>query len=297
MSESRIYSLEKFYSGKVRDLYSIDDSRILMVASDRISTFDVILNQLIPNKGIYLTQISSYWFNKLQHIIPNHIISYNLGDFLTQEEISYAQYRSIVVKKVKALPIEIIVRGYLFGSAYDEYKNTGQVCGINLPQGLRKAQALPYPIFTPSTKAKIGMHDENITLEKCKHMIGVDLTHQVKDVAIRLYNFACSIASECNVIIADTKFEFGIDENGSIILIDEVLTPDSSRFWDMKNYHNEESPSSFDKQFLRDYLVKNLKWNKVPPIPELPKDIIEITRQRYLEVINRFGISLKQKIC
>ena len=282
-----ITSLKKIYSGKVRDLYQIDDKSMLMVATDRLSTFDIILNQPIPNKGKYLTQISLFWFAKLQHMIPNHLLNIDLTKYLTTSELSYINGRATVVKRLKPLPVEIIVRGFLAGTGYKDYLAHGSICGIKLPSGLKNAARLPQVIFTPSTKAAAGDHDENITIKQCEALIGAKLTKQVADIAIKLYNEACNYAISKNIIIADTKFEFGLDENNQLVLMDEVLTPDSSRFWDVNNYTIGTNPPSFDKQFVRDYLELDLKWNKLPPIPDLPATIIEKTENKYNEIMQR----------
>ena len=282
-----ITSLKKIYSGKVRDLYEIDNQSMLMVASDRLSTFDIILNQTIPNKGKYLTQISLFWFKYLETIIPNHLLNIELNTLLTGSELAYAQERATIVKRLKPIPIEVIVRGYLSGTGYKDYCKTEAICGIKLPTGLQNAQQLPEPIFTPSTKAIVGDHDENITIQQCENIIGYELTQQIKNVAIQLYNKASVYASERNLIIADTKFEFGLDENGVLTLMDEVLTPDSSRFWDKDTYVIGTNPPSFDKQFVRDYLELNLKWDKLPPIPDLPENIIQQTENKYIEIMHR----------
>jgi len=286
-SDSFIKSLDKIYSGKVRDLYAIDAQSMLMVASDRLSTFDIILNQPIPDKGKYLTQISLFWFDKLAHVVPNHLLNIDLGKYLTPLELDYVAGRGTTVKRLKPLPIEIIVRGYLAGTGYKDYVKSGSICGIKLPQGLANAAPLPQPIFTPSTKAKTGDHDENITLKECEAVIGSELTMQVADIAIKLYNEACRYALTKNIIIADTKFEFGLDENNQLTLMDEVLTPDSSRFWDTATYKVGINPPSFDKQFVRDYLELDIKWNKLPPIPDLPAHIIKQTQDKYHEITQR----------
>jgi len=286
-----ITSLPKLYSGKVRDLYTIDDKFMLMVASDRLSAFDVILNQGIPKKGIYLTQISLFWMKQLQHIIPNHLSNKKLEDYLTPDELAYGNGRGVIVKKLKPVPIEVIVRGYLAGSGYKDYIATGKISGIQIPPGLKNAEKLPTPIFTPSTKAAIGDHDENITLAQCNALIGEQLTQQIEKVAIDIYKNASLLAEKHGIILADTKFEFGIDENGVLTLMDEVLTPDSSRFWDAESYLVGTEPNSFDKQFVRNYLEKEIKWNKVPPIPDLPNDVIQKTSDKYYEIIRRFGIN------
>lgn len=290
---NNITSLPKLYSGKVRDLYAVNDKYMLMVASDRLSAFDIILNQDIPKKGIYLTQISLFWMQKLKHIINNHTSNKKLEDYLSKDELEYTKGRGIIVKRLKPVPIEVIIRGYLAGSGYKDYLATGKISGITLPPGLRKADKLPKPIFTPSTKAAKGDHDENITLDECRTLIGNELTAQVEKIALELYVAASKIAENHEIILADTKFEFGLDENNTLTLMDEALTPDSSRFWEMQSYIAGTEPHSFDKQFIRNYLEKDIKWNKLPPIPDLPEDIIQKTSDRYYEIINRFGIELK----
>lgn len=287
-----IVSLPKLYSGKVRDLYAIDDKFMLMVASDRLSTFDIILNQEIPKKGIYLTQISLFWMKQLQHIIPNHLSNKKLDDYLNKDELAYASERGVIVKRLKPVPIEVIVRGYLSGSGYKDYIATGKISGIQIPVGLKNAEKLPTPIFTPSTKAAVGDHDENITLNQCCNLIGKELTTQIEKIALELYKCASKIAESHGIILADTKFEFGIDENGILTLMDEALTPDSSRFWDAASYQVGVEPNSFDKQFVRNYLEKEIKWNKLPPIPDLPNDVIQKTSDKYYEIIKRFGITI-----
>lgn len=291
----QLHSLKKIYSGKVRDLYEIDTNSMLMVASDRLSTFDIILNQQIPNKGAVLTKLSLFWFNYLKHIVPNHILtngSKQLKQILSPEEYSYAKNRSMVVKRLRALPVEVIIRGYLAGSGYTDYLKTGEISGIQLPTQLKLAQKLPQPIFTPSTKAVFGEHDENISLKQCKHLIGSQLTDQVEKIALNLYQTAAAHAINYGIIIADTKFEFGLDDDGTLTLMDEALTPDSSRFWDLDNYQVGKNPQSFDKQFVRDYLSITLKWDKKPPIPDLPQNIITGTADRYLEIIKRFRLEI-----
>lgn len=286
----KITTLKKIYSGKVRELYEIDDKNMLMLATDRISTFDVILNQEIPNKGIYLTQISLFWFNYLQKIISNHLTDIKLDTVLSDHELKYAANRSSIVKKLKPLPVEVIVRGYLAGTGLKDYVKTGMICGTSLPNNLLNAAKLPTPIFTPSTKAAIGLHDENITIAQCKNLIGSEYTSALEKIALNLYQNARDLALQYGIIIADTKFEFGLDENDNLILMDEVLTPDSSRFWDINEYKVDSNPPSFDKQFLRDYLELNLKWNKKPPIPDLPQTIIKQTADKYYEIIKRLQI-------
>ena len=290
MTNNSIKSLSKIYSGKVRDLYSINEDIMLMVASDRISTFDVILNQEIPDKGKYLTQISMFWFNYLKDVCRNHLTQYTLDEFLRDEELSYARGRSVIVQKLKPVPVEVIVRGYLAGTGFKDYTKTGEICGIKLPQELQNAQKLPEPIFTPSTKAQIGDHDENISLAQCRNLIGTELTQELSDTAIKLYLKASELAAMKGIIIADTKFEFGLNNNEELTLMDEVLTPDSSRFWDMNEYVIGQNPPSFDKQYLRDYLENEINWNKLPPIPDLPLQVIQKTADKYFEIIKRLGI-------
>lgn len=286
----KITSLKKIYSGKVRELYEVDDKHMLMLATDRISTFDIILNQPIPNKGLYLTQISLFWFNYLKDIVPNHLTDIKLSSILSGHELEYATGRSSIVKKLKPLPVEVIVRGYLAGTSYKDYVKTGKICGITIPNNLENAAKLPKPIFTPSTKAEIGLHDENITLKQCQNIIGVKYTEILEQISTELYKKAADLALQYGIIIADTKFEFGLDEDNNIVLMDEVLTPDSSRFWDINKYKVGSNPPSFDKQFLRDYLEIDLKWNKEPPIPDLPKTIIEQTANKYCEIMKCFSI-------
>lgn len=290
---NKITSLAKLYSGKVRDLYVVDDKYMLMIASDRLSAFDVILNQPIPKKGIFLTQISLFWMQQLKYIINNHASNKKLEDYLNPDELAYAKGRAVIVKRLKPVPVEVIVRGYLAGSGYKDYIASGKICGIPLPPGLKNAEKLPQPIFTPSTKAAQGDHDENITLAQCQNLIGADLTSQVEKAALKLYLAASEIAEKRGIILADTKFEFGLDENGTLTLMDEALTPDSSRFWDMTTYQAGIEPDSFDKQFVRNYLEKEIKWNKLPPIPDLPDEIIQKTGDKYYEIIKRLGIDLQ----
>ena len=254
-------SLKKIYSGKVRDLYEIDDKTMLIVATDRLSAFDVILNEPIDGKGEILTQISNFWFGKLAHILPNHFTGQTVYDVLPANEAKAIEKRAVVVKRLTPLKIEAVVRGYLSGSGWKEYQQYGAVCGIRLPENLRQAEQLPEVIFTPSTKAEVGDHDENISFEQCVDIIGADLAEQVRAKAIQLYTEAAEFAKMRGIIIADTKFEFGLDENGVLTLMDEVLTPDSSRFWAMQTYEVGKNPPSFDKQFVRDWLESS-GWNK-----------------------------------
>lgn len=278
-------ALEKIYSGKVRDLYAIDEKRMLMVATDRLSAFDVILPEPITGKGEILTQISNFWFKKLQHIMPNHFTGETVYDVLPRQQADKIVKRAVVVKKLSPLKIEAIVRGYLSGSGWRDYQQTGAVCGIKLPAGLREAEQLPEVIFTPSSKAAVGDHDENISLSQCASLLGEELTEQVSAKAIKLYSEAADYARSKGIIIADTKFEFGLDENGVLTLMDEVLTPDSSRFWSVDSYQVGSNPPSFDKQFIRDWLVES-GWNKQPPAPHIPADIIAKTLAKYEEALH-----------
>ncbi|MFP5075374.1 phosphoribosylaminoimidazolesuccinocarboxamide synthase [Neisseria sp. WLZKY-1] len=277
-------SLKKTYSGKVRDLYEIDDKRMLMVASDRLSAFDVILPEPIPGKGEILTQISNFWFEKLKHIMPNHFTGDTVYDVLSENEARAVEQRAVVAKRLTPVKIEAIVRGYLAGSGWKEYQKNGTVCGIRLPEGLREADKLPEVLFTPSTKAEVGGHDENISFAECEKIIGKELAAQVRDKAVALYTEAAAYAETRGIIICDTKFEFGLDENGTLTLMDEVLTPDSSRFWPKEHYRPGSNPPSFDKQFVRDWLEQS-GWNKQPPAPQVPADIIEKTAAKYREAL------------
>ncbi|SEP81805.1 phosphoribosylaminoimidazolesuccinocarboxamide synthase [Basfia succiniciproducens] len=278
-------SLKKIYSGKVRDLYEIDDKRMLMVASDRLSAFDVILEDPIPRKGEILTQISNFWFKKLAHIMPNHFTGDTVYDVLPKEEADLVKNRAVVVKRLKPIKIESIVRGYLTGSGLKDYKQTGTICGLQLPQGLVEASKLPEPIFTPSSKEEVGDHDINISYAECERQIGKELAAQVRDAAIALYKEAAAYALTKGIIICDTKFEFGLDENGTLTLMDEVLTPDSSRFWSVDTYQEGTNPPSFDKQFVRDWLEQS-GWNKQPPAPKVPADVIQKTVDKYQEALD-----------
>ena len=278
---SHIKSLPLLHSGKVRDIYDIDEGHMLIVTTDRISAFDVIMPTPIPGKGIILNQVTQFWMNKLSHIIPNQLCEQTLEEVLPDaEERKQVAAHAMVVKKLKALPIEAIVRGYIIGSGWKDYQATGAICGIELPTGLKLADKLPEAIFTPSTKAAVGAHDENIDYTKSKKLLGEDLAQQVRDVSLQLYTEAADYARERGIIIADTKFEFGLDSDGQLTLIDEVLTPDSSRFWPEDEYRPGSSPVSFDKQFVRDYL-ETLDWNKTAPGPELPEEIVTKTAEKY----------------
>ena len=278
---SHIKSLPLLHSGKVRDIYDIDDDHMLIVTTDRISAFDVIMPTPVPGKGIILNQVTQFWMDKLSHIIPNQQCDLKLEDILADEaERAEVANHAMIVKKLKALPLEAIVRGYIIGSGWKDYQATGTVCGIQLPADLQLADKLPEPIYTPSTKAAVGAHDENINYTQSKELLGEDIAQQVRDVSLRLYKEAADYALQRGIIIADTKFEFGLDKDGQLTLIDEVLTPDSSRFWPKDKYRPGSSPVSFDKQFLRDYL-ETLDWKKTAPGPELPDSIVTKTSEKY----------------
>ena len=279
--ESTLKSLPLLARGKVRDVYGVGDDYLLMVATDRLSAFDVVLPDPIPGKGVVLTAVSDFWFRRTQDIIPNHLSDLTLADVLPDErERAEVEGRAIVAKKLRALPVEAIVRGYLIGSGWKDYQQTGKVCGIQLAAGLQMADKLPEAVFTPSTKADAGDHDENIDFEKTRQLLGDALAQQVRDVSLKIYTSCAAYALQRGIIIADTKFEFGLDSDDRLVLIDEVLTPDSSRFWPAASYQPGSSPASFDKQFVRDYL-ETLDWDKTPPGPALPADIIEKTAEKY----------------
>ena len=281
--ESHLPSLKLLARGKVRDIYEIDSQYMLIVTTDRLSAFDVILPNPIPDKGRVLTTVSTFWFNKLRDIIPNHLTHIPLEDILTDTaEYKQVEGRAIVVKKLTPLPVEAIVRGYLIGSGWKDYQVSGQVCGIPLPEGLQQAEKLADPIFTPSTKAAVGDHDENVSFEQIVALLGRIMAEKVRDVSLKLYNEASVYAKQRGIIIADTKFEFGIDHEGKLHLIDEVLTPDSSRFWSADEYKIGTNPPSFDKQYVRDYL-ETLDWNKTAPAPELPAEVAEQCAKKYRE--------------
>ncbi len=286
LHQSDIKSLPLLNRGKVRDIYDVDEDHMLIVTTDRLSAFDVILPDPIPGKGAILTAVSNFWFDKTQHIIANHLTDKTLDEVLPDAaERKTIEGRGIVVRKLNPLPVEAIVRGYLIGSGWNDYQETGAVCGIALPEGLQQAQQLPEAIFTPSTKADVGGHDENISFEKTVSLLGKDMAEQVRDVSIKLYQEAAAYALERGIIIADTKFEFGTDTDGKLILIDEVLTPDSSRFWPADSYQVGISPPSFDKQYVRDYL-ETLDWDKTDPGPSLPEEVIQRTGEKYREAMN-----------
>jgi phosphoribosylaminoimidazole-succinocarboxamide synthase len=292
---SNITSLPLLARGKVRDNYAVGDDRILMVASDRISAFDVIMGQPIPGKGVLLTQMALFWFDKLGpnglKICPIHLTGDAPESVVTAAEVPQVAGRSMLVKRLKPILVEAVVRGYLAGSGWKEYQDNGAVCGVKLPAGLKNASKLPEPIYTPAAKAEMGEHDENITFEKTVEMIGLDLATRIRDISIALYKAASEIAATKGIIIADTKFEFGLDIDGSLILMDEVLTPDSSRYWPAESYQEGINPPSYDKQFLRDWLetaqVAGKPWSKTPPAPHLPHDVIEKTSAKYREALTR----------
>jgi phosphoribosylaminoimidazole-succinocarboxamide synthase len=286
MYESNLKSLKRIYQGKVRDVYEIDADRMLIVTTDRLSVFDVILPDPIPSKGRVLTQMANYWFGKTQHIVSNHLLNQSLDSVITDpSERALLVDRAIIVKRLKALPIEAVVRGYLIGSGWKDYQASGAVCGIQLPGGLKQADRLPHPILTPATKAALGDHDENISFDQVVQLVGEKVANAVRDIAIALYNFAAEHALKHGIIIADTKFEFGL-EGDRIVLIDEALTPDCSRFWPVDSYQPGSSPPSFDKQYVRDYL-ETLGWNKQPPGPHLPEHVIKHTAEKYTEALTR----------
>ena len=284
--ETTIQSLPLIHRGKVRDLYAIGDDHLLMIASDRLSAFDVILPQPLTGKGRLLTSISLFWFSKLRDVIPNHLSDLTLEQVLPDAgEYAQAEGRCMLVKRLRALPIEAVVRGYIIGSGWKDYQSTGQICGIDLPAGLRIAEQLPEPIFTPASKAAVGDHDENIGFDQVVDTIGRDLAEQVRDVSLTLYKRAAEYARARGIIIADTKFEFGLDENDQLVLMDEALTPDSSRFWPAEQWQPGQNPPSFDKQFVRDYL-ETLDWDKTAPGPELPADVSAKALQKYQEIVD-----------
>ena len=282
MQSTELKNLELVAKGKVRDIYAVDSDHLLIVTTDRMSAFDVVLPNPIPGKGEVLTQLSEFWFEKTQSIVSNHMTDdLELVDLLdSPDQLDYFSKRSMIVKRLNPLPIEAVVRGYLIGSGWKDYQATGSVCGIQLEEGLQMAQKLPEPIYTPATKAEVGEHDENISYEKTVDLIGDELANRVRQIAIDIYNFGVNHAREKGIIIADTKFEFGLDSDGELYLIDEVLTPDSSRFWAIENYELGSSPPSFDKQYLRDYL-ETLDWDKTAPGPDLPQEVIDNTASKY----------------
>lgn len=290
---SDLPGLPLLHRGKVRDVYGLPNNRLLMVASDRLSAFDVVLPDPIPGKGEMLCQISNFWFDQTQHLIANHLTHESLAPVLPAGT-DFALYakRSVITRKLKPVPIEAIVRGYIIGSGWKDYQTTGQICGIVLPAGLRQAEQLREPIFTPSTKAAVGDHDENVSFDTIVAQIGGALAEQVRAATLKIYHFAAAYAAERGILIADTKLEFGLDENGTLLVMDEMLTPDSSRFWPTDSYRIGTSPPSYDKQYVRDYL-ETLNWDKTAPGPRVPTSIIDATRAKYAEALKRLaGISI-----
>ena len=293
LSQSDLPGLELIHRGKVRDVYALPGNRLLMVATDRLSAFDVVLPDPIPGKGEMLTQISNFWFAKTAHIIPNHLTGEDVASVLPKgvDPALYAK-RAVVTKRLKPVPVEAIARGYLIGSGWKDYQATGALCGITLPLGLRQAEKLPEPIFTPSTKAAVGDHDENVSFDAVVAAVGETLANAVRKATLDIYKFAAAYAAERGIIVADTKFEFGTDEHGVLHIMDEMLTPDSSRFWPADEYAVGISPPSYDKQFVRDYLER-VGWNKTPPAPKVPKEVINGTAAKYAEALDKLaGIRL-----
>ena len=284
--ESNLKSLRKIGKGKVRDIYAVDGDKMMIVVSDRLSAFDVVLSDPIPDKGRVLNELADFWFGKLKHVVPNHLTGIEPESVVKgDDEKAQVRGRSMVVKKLKALPVEAVVRGYIIGSGWKDYQKSGAICGIRLPKGLKQAQKLPEPIFTPATKAVSG-HDENISFERMCEIVGKDVAEKIRSVSIRLYKEAADFAATRGIIIADTKFEFGLNEKKEVVLIDEVLTADSSRFWPADQYSVGVSPPSYDKQFVRDYL-ETLDWDKTPPAPKLPADVIARTSAKYREALEK----------
>jgi len=284
--QSDIKSLQFLHRGKVRDLYAVGEDKLLVIQTDRLSAFDVILPQPIPGKGQVLTAMSNFWFKQLADIIPNHMTDIDPLSVVTPEERDQVAGRAIVVRRLKPLKVEAVARGYLIGSGWKDYVRTGKLCGIALPAGLREAERLPEPLFTPSTKADAGQHDENISYEEAERIIGADYARQVRDATLALYSAAAAYAATKGIIIADTKFEFGTDEQGTVHLMDEALTPDSSRFWDAAQYQVGISPPSYDKQIVRNWLEQS-GWNKQPPAPQVPEEVLLRTAERYNEVLEK----------
>ena len=290
--ESRLHSLPLIARGKVRENYAVGADRLLMVASDRLSAFDVVMGEPIPGKGRVLTQMALRWFERLRHVVPNHLTGDDPESVVATDERDQVRGRSMLVKRLKPLPIEAVVRGYLAGSGWKEYQESGAVCGVMLPPGLNNASKLPAPIFTPATKAEMGDHDENIDFARASDIVGTDLATKMRDISIRLYSEAAAFALARGIVIADTKFEFGLDDAGTLTLMDEVLTPDSSRFWPAASYREGSNPPSFDKQFVRDWLesvrIAGVPWNKRPPAPPMPADVIAKTAEMYSTVERLF---------
>jgi phosphoribosylaminoimidazole-succinocarboxamide synthase len=291
--QSSLPGLDLIHRGKVRDVYALSNDRLLIVATDRLSAFDVVLPDPIPGKGEMLTQISNFWFDKTAHIIPNHLLEVPLGEVLPEgTDLPLYAGRAVVTRRLKPVPVEAIARGYLIGSGWKDYQASGKLCGITLPPGLKQAQQLPEPIFTPSTKAAVGDHDENVSFDAVVDAVGRELAEKVREATLAIYRWAADYAAERGIIIADTKFEFGTDADGKLYVMDEMLTPDSSRFWPADEYRTGISPPSYDKQFVRDYL-ETLDWNKKAPGPHVPGEVIERTRAKYAEALERLaGIRL-----
>jgi phosphoribosylaminoimidazole-succinocarboxamide synthase len=286
---SELPGLKLLHRGKVRDVFGLDDGRLLMVASDRLSAFDVVLPDPIPGKGEMLCQISNFWFDKTAHLVPNHLTHAPVASVLPAGvDVALYEKRAVVVKKLRPVPVEAIARGYLIGSGWKDYQRTGELCGIKLPAGLRQAQQLPEPIFTPSTKAAVGDHDENVSYAQVEATVGAELAAKVRDATLAIYNWAAAYARGRGIIIADTKFEFGLDEDGVLHVMDEMLTPDSSRFWPADSWQVGISPPSYDKQFVRDYL-ETLDWDKTAPGPKVPAEVIARTRAKYAEALQKLA--------
>jgi phosphoribosylaminoimidazole-succinocarboxamide synthase len=289
--QSNLKSLPLLARGKVRDNYAVGDHRLLMVASDRLSAFDVVMGEPIPGKGELLTRMALFWFERLAHVVPNHLTGEDPESVVAADERAQVRGRSMLVKRLKPLPIEAVVRGYLAGSGWKEYQQSQSVCGVALPPGLKNASKLPAPIFTPATKAEAGAHDENISFEQAAALIGRELAERVRDIAIRLYSEAAAYALTKGIVIADTKFEFGLDADGTLTLMDEVLTPDSSRYWPVESYREGDNPPSYDKQFVRDWLeavrIDGRPWDKRPPAPALPAEVVDKTAAKYREALTR----------
>jgi len=293
LSQSNLPGLELIHRGKVRDVYALPGQRLLIVATDRLSAFDVVLPDPIPGKGEMLTQISNFWFAKTAHLVPNHLLDVPLADVLPAgTDLALYAKRAVVTRRLKPVPVEAIARGYLIGSGWKDYQRTGAVCGITLPAGLKQAQQLPEPIFTPSTKAAVGDHDENVSFDAVVNAVGRELAEKVRDATLAIYRWAAAYAAERGIILADTKLEFGTDEDGKLYVMDEMLTPDSSRYWPADQYQVGISPPSYDKQFVRDYL-ETLDWNKTAPGPHVPPEVIAGTSAKYAEALQRLaGISI-----
>jgi phosphoribosylaminoimidazole-succinocarboxamide synthase len=293
LSQSNLPGLELIHRGKVRDVYALPGQRLLIVATDRLSAFDVVLPDPIPGKGEMLTQISNFWFAKTAHLVPNHLLDVPLADVLPAgTDLALYAKRAVVTRRLKPVPVEAIARGYLIGSGWKDYQRTGAVCGITLPAGLKQAQQLPEPIFTPSTKAAVGDHDENVSFDAVVNAVGRELADKVREATLAIYRWAAAYAAERGIILADTKLEFGTDEDGKLYVMDEMLTPDSSRYWPADQYQVGISPPSYDKQFVRDYL-ETLEWNKTAPGPHVPPEVIAGTSAKYAEALQRLaGISI-----